>query len=138
MFREICKLIEDRTGFKPPFLQIGHRIQGAPDRCVLIQESSGGETNFYCPDMANLVIQVISRAVPREYFQARDDIHVVYEAFHGTAGWNMPNWTGTGPDYLAMTVEALAVPQYIGTDENGRHEFSLNLIFRCEQGSCGS
>jgi hypothetical protein len=134
MFREICKFIEDRTGFKPPMLQIGHRAQGAPVRCVLVQETGGGETNFYCPDMANVLIQVISRA--KTYFEARDDIYTVYETLHGTSGWNMPNFTGTGPDYLAMTVEALAVPQYLGEGENREHEFSVNFIFRMEQGSC--
>jgi len=135
MFREICKLIEDKTAFAiGSTLQVGHRAQNAPPRHVLIQESAGGEANFYCPDMANIDIQAISRG--KTYFEAREDIYVVYEALHGTAGWNLPNWTGTGPDYLAMTVEALAVPQYLGVDENRLHEFSVNFIFRLEQGSC--
>jgi len=134
MFREICQLIEKLTGFKPPTLQIGHLAQGAPERCQLVQESAGGETNFYCPDMANVLIQVICQA--RSYFEARDDVHVFYEKLHGTSGWNMPSWTGTGPSYLAMTVEALAVPQYLGENDNRLHQFSVNFIFRMEQGSC--
>ncbi len=137
MFKEICNFIEDRTGFvKGSTLQVGHRKQGAPERCVLVAETGGGEANFYNPDMANINIQVVSRG--RTYFDARTDIWDVYEALHGTAGWNLPNASGTGPDYLAMTVEALASPQFIGQDENGRFEFSVNFIFRMEQGSCGS
>jgi hypothetical protein len=51
----------------------------------------------------------------------------------------MPRLDGvSGPDYLAMTVEALNPPQYIGQDKNGLFEFSTNYIFRCEEGSCGA
>jgi hypothetical protein len=35
-----------------------------------------------------------------------------------------------------MTVEALAIPQYLGVDDNRRHLFSTNYIFRMEEGSC--
>lgn len=123
-------MLRDGTGT----LQPGYRHQAAPPRHVLVQESAGGEPNFYCPDMANVQIQVISRA--KTYFEAREDAYTVYTALHGTSGWNMPNWTGTGPDYLAMTVEAVAIPQYLGVDENRLHEFSVNFIFRMEEGSC--
>uniref|UniRef100_A0A6M3M3E4 Tail protein n=1 Tax=viral metagenome TaxID=1070528 RepID=A0A6M3M3E4_9ZZZZ len=134
MFKEICTLIQTLTGLTiGSSLQVGHRAQKAPDRCTLVGEAGGGETNFYCPDMANLNIQIITRA--KTYFQARDDAWLAYFFLHGTSGWNMPN-TGSGPDYLAMTVEAMTTPQYIGQDENGRFEFSTNYIFRCEEGSC--
>ena len=135
MFHEICTLIASKTGFViGSTLQVGHRAQNAPDRYVLVQETAGGETNFYCPDMANIDIQVLSRA--KTYFEARSDIWDVYNALHGTSGWNMPNWTGTGPDYLAMTVEALTTPQYLGVGDNRQHEFSVNFIFRMEEGAC--
>jgi len=135
MFKEICNFIESETSFvKGSTLQVGHRIQTSPDRCILVSESAGGEANPYCPDMANFNIQVVSRA--KTYFRARDDIWEVYKALHGTAGWNMPN-VGSGFDYLAMSISALAVPQYIGQDENRRFEFSVNFIIRCEIGSCG-
>lgn len=134
MFREICTLIAAQAGFAiGSTLQAGHRAQEAPVRHILVQET-GGETNFYCPDMANMMIMVLARAAT--YFEAREDAWAVYEALHGTAGWNLPNWTGTGPAYVAMTVEAVSVPQYIGVDENRRHEFSTNFIFRMEQGQC--
>ena len=135
MFKEICKLIEERTGFHSPTLQVGHRVQGAPQRCVLISESAGGGTNFYCPDMADINIQLVTRA--KRYFDAREDAWIFYQAFHGTAGWNIPRLDGSGEDYLAMTVEAIAVPQYIGQDMNGLFEFSVNFIFRMEEASCG-
>ena len=137
MFKEIGTLIQTLTGLTiGGDLQVGHRAQDAPERCTLIGEAGGGETNFYCPDMANLNIQAVCRA--KTYFQARDDAWAIFNALHGTSGWNMPNVTGSGPDYLAMVVEAITTPQYIGQDENGRFEFSTNFIFRMEEGSCGS
>lgn len=142
MFREICQFIEDRTGFTRASgtLQPGHRTQDAPDQCILVAEPAGGEPNFYCPDMANCNIQVVSRA--KTYFEARDDAWAVYQALtnyggYPSSGWNLPRIDGTGEDYLAMTIEAIAIPAYIGQDEKYRYEFSVNFIFRMEEASCG-
>ena len=133
MFKEICTLISDLTGFAVGAkLQVGHWLQDKPVRCVLVQET-GGDANFYCPDMADMLIQVLCRA--ETYFEAREDAYAVFGAIHGTSGWNLPG-IGGNPDYLAMTVEALAVPQYLGVDDNRRHLFSTNYIFRMEEGSC--
>ena len=133
MFKEICTLISGLTGFALDVkLQVGHLLQSAPERYVLVQET-GGEANFYCPDMVDMLIQVLCHA--ETYFEARDDSYAVFEAIHGTSGWNLPG-IGGNPDYLAMTVEALAVPQYLGVDDNRRHLFSTNYIFRMEEGSC--
>ena len=135
MFQEICNLIATLTGLvKGADLQVGHRVPTAPDRCTLASEAGGGESNFYIPDSMNLNIQLVMRAAT--YMAARDDAWAVFQRLHGTAGWNMPNWTGTGPDYLAEVIEAMAVPQYIGQDGKGRFEFSTNYIFRVREGSC--
>lgn len=137
MFQEICTLIANLTGFViGTTLQAGHRLQTAPDRCVLIAESAGGATVPELPDRADFVIQAMSRG--KTYFDARDDCWTVYNALHGTAGWNMPNISGSGDDYIAWAVDALAIPQYIGQDPNGRFEFSVNFIFRMAQASCGA
>jgi hypothetical protein len=134
MFREICTLIEALTGFAiGAKLQAGHWAQDKPERCVLISET-GGMTNFYCPDMIDVQIQALCRAPT--YYQARDDAYAVFDALHGTNNWNLPRIDGSGPDYLAMTVEAIAAPGYLGEDENRRHLFSTNYIFRMEEGSC--
>ena len=137
MFKEICQFIADQTGFHiGTTLQAGTRRQTAPERCILVAESGGGETNYYLPDQINVMIQVISRA--KTYMAARADSWTVFNALHGEAGWNLPRLEGSGDDYLAMTIEALVSPQYIGQDENGLFEFSTNYIFRMEEASCGS
>lgn len=137
MFQEIVTFIAGRTGFAlGTTLQSGHRLDTAPDRCVLIAESAGGATVPELPDRADFLIQALSRA--EKYLEAREDAWTVYTALHGTAGWNMPTLTGSGSDYIAWTVDALAIPQYIGQDVDGRFEFSVNFIFRMAQASCGA
>jgi len=137
MFQEIVTFIEGKTPFVlGTTLQAGHRLATAPDRCVLVAESGGGATVPELPDRADFLIQALSRA--KTYFDARDDAWTAYTALHGTAGWNMPNISGSGDDYIAWTVEALAIPQYIGQDVDGRFEFSVNFIFRMAQASCGA
>lgn len=137
MFREICRFIEQETGMAlGGRLRYGWRTQDAPDRCVLIAETAGGAVVGELGDRADLQIQALARAP--EYDEARDDIYAVFEALHGRAGHNLPRLDGSGPDYLAMTIDALAAPQYLGVDEKRRHEFSCNFIFRMEEGACGT
>lgn len=85
--------------------------------------------------MRNVNIQVLSRA--KKYEDALEDIEIVYRAIHGTAGWNLPNIDGFWPDYLVMFIEAIQTPYYLGVEENRRHEFSCNFIFRMEEAVCG-
>ena len=137
MFREICTLVEARTSFViGTTLQVGHRLQEAPDRCVTLSESAGGATVPDLPDRADFNVQAISRATT--YFQARADAWEVYTALHGTAGWNMPRLDPLpgDEDYWAIVIDAIAIPQYIGQDEKGRFEFSVNFIFRVQEDSC--
>jgi hypothetical protein len=138
MFREIVTFIDNHTPFNlsDGTLQAGHRLATAPIRCVLIAESGGGATVPELPDRADFLIQVLSRA--KTYFEARDDAWTVYTALHGTAGWNLPNLSGSGSDYLVPTLDAIAIPQYIGQDVDGRYEFSVNFTFRIQTGSCGA
>jgi len=134
MFREICQLIADRTGFVlGDTLQVGHYVQDAPVRCVLLQEADG-VPNFYCPDMVNLHVQCIVRAEASD--EARQDAWTLYHALHGTSGWQLPRLDGSGEDYLAMTVEAIMSPQYLGEDGNRRHIYTITFIFRMEEGTC--
>ena len=136
MFQEIVTFIDGKTPFTlGTTLQAGHRLATAPDRCVLIAESAGGATVPELPDRADFLIQALSRA--KTYFEARDDAWTIYTALQGTAGWNMPNISGSGDDYIAWTVDAIAIPQYIGQDIDGRFEFSVNFIWRIAQASCG-
>ena len=135
MFKEIVTLISGLTGLVVGTkLQAGQWLQDKPVRCVLVQESGGVPYFYPNTDMVDMAIQVLCRAAT--YWEARDDAWTVYDAVHGTSAWNMPRLVGVGDDYLVTTVNALYAPQYLGEDDNRRHLFSTNYIFRVEEGSC--
>ena len=128
MIQEVAKFIDLRTSFKVGVtLMVGRRKQNDPDRCQVVIESGGGVVYHDLPDRIDLLIQVITRAV--DQMDARDDAWEIYRALHGAAGWDLPVIT-SGVTYEAMTIEAVAPPQYIGEDEKRRFEYSTNYIFR--------
>jgi hypothetical protein len=135
MFREICQFIKNQAGLADPYVQEGHRLASAPGRCALISEAAGGETFPDLPDEADVNIMVVTRAAT--YLTARADAWVIYTALHGAAGHELPI-IDSGPSWLAMTIDAITTPQFIGIDEKGRFEFSCNYIFRMEQARCSS
>jgi hypothetical protein len=135
MFVEICTLIQTLTGFPiGSRLQFGHWAQDKPQRAILISETGGSPEFYPNVDVIDVAIQVLCRA--ETYLEARADAYAVFHALHGTNNWNLARLVGSGPDYLAMTVEAVAIPYYLGEDGNRRHIFSTNYIFRMEEGSC--
>lgn len=141
MFREIVTLIEAQTGFARGAngagkLQVGHMSQQAPARAVLVQETGGAPEFTPNEDMVDLTIQILNRAPT--YFEAHEDAWTAYRGLHGLSGMNLPRIDGSGEDYLAMTIEAMAAPQYLGEDEDRRHVFSTNYIFRMEEGGCSA
>ena len=128
MLKSICTFIQTHTSFLiGTTLQAGWRPLTAPDRCNLVAESGGGSTIFDLPDRTDKMIQVLSRA--NTYFDARDDAQEIYDALHGAAGWELPEVV-VGKKYQAMIIEAVSIPQYLGIDEKGRHEFSTNYVWK--------
>lgn len=139
MIKEISKFIADESGFTlGDTLQAAHRTDASPDRCSVVLESGGGAVYYDLPDRVDKMIQVISRATT--YMTARTDARIIYKAL-------FPDLTGDGlplgsmaisaiapatQDYVAMIIEPLADPQYIGQDEKKRFEFSCNYIFRIQ------
>jgi len=123
MLKELAQYIEDHSAFViGTTLQVGHREQTAPDRCVVIQETAGGDTNFWQKDMEWLQVQVVARG--KTYFNARDDARAIHALLHGAAGLTI----GLAPatEYIVGAITAVAAPQYIGQDEERRYEFSTN------------
>jgi len=123
--KTLAEFIESKTSFViGKNLYVGHRLPTSKLRCQVILESGGGKPYFDLPDRNDKAIQIISRA--ETYFNARDDAWEIFDALHGTAGWQLAG------NKEIMTIEALADPQYIGQDEEGRFEFSTNYIFKWE------
>ena len=135
MIKEIAHFIAARAGAGfavGTTIQVGHRTDASPDQCSVVLESAGGALHFDLPDRNDKMVQVISRATT--YMTARADAWTIFNALHGQAGWKT-DLTAIAPatqNYEAMTIEALADPQYIGQDDKDRYEFSTNYIFRIQ------
>lgn len=128
MLKEIASFIETQSGFTlGTTLWFGHRPLTAADRCILIAFNAGGPAYFEVPSRRDVAVQILTRAA--SYVQAYTDAMTVYDALHGQSGWTLSGIT-SGVSYEAQAIEAQALPQYIGPDEKGRHEFSTNYIFR--------
>ena len=140
MLKGISEFIEDKTSFTiGSTIQVGHRTQDAPDRCICVLETAGGSVVPELPDREDPLIQVIARGLT--YFNARDDAYEVYDGIYrnfktyAAAGFPIPAAGGGTGTHTAMTITPLAPPQYIGFDEKGRYEFAVNFIFRIKQTS---
>ncbi len=139
MIKEISKFIADESGLiLGDTLQVAHRTPNSPDRCSVVLESVGGSVYYDLPDRVDKMIQVISRAY--KYMDARADAWTIYKAlFPDLNASELP--LGSMPiaaiapatqNYIAMTIEPVAAPAYIGQDEKKRYEFSCNYIFRMQ------
>lgn len=129
MIKAIVQFIENKTSFvKGATLQVGWRPDSAPDRCIVVIESGGGEPIPLLPDREDKMVQIISRGLT--YFNARDDAYEVYNAIRG-AGWQLPEVVA-GEKYEAMSITAVSIPQYIGPDKEGRREWSTNYMMKIE------
>jgi hypothetical protein len=133
MITEIWSFIATRTGLvKGTELLVGHRTQDAPDECSVVMESGGGGIVPDLVDRVDKMIQILTRA--KTYFTAHDNAWVIYNALYrdheyGSAGWSIPAVAPAVQDYVAMIIEPVSDPAYIGQDEKGRFEFSTNYQF---------
>lgn len=141
MLKEFAEFIEDRTSFVVgTTLQVGFQPQDAPNRCNAILESVGGESFFDLPGRADVVFQILSRSTRGKLaniFDARDDAWEIYNALVGntagiikSAGWTFPV---VDKAYVADVIEAVAIPAYIGQDEQGRFEYSTNYLVKLRE-----
>jgi hypothetical protein len=128
MIKEIFRAIAARTGFVPgTTLHLGRRPQDAADRCVLVAFNAGGGVVFDLPDRMDVMVQILARA--KDYNDAYADSMTAFNALHGVAAIALPVLV-SGQAWVAMTIEAVNAPQFIGMDEKGRCEFSTNYIWR--------
>lgn len=130
MLNEIAQHIEDNTALElGSTLQVGFRPATAPDRCVVLLERTPGKADFYLADRIDYHLQVIARSPDLQ--EARSDAWAVHALLHGKAGIDLPQ-VNSGPRYHASTIEANQAPGWIGQDERGRHEYSVNFTFKIQ------
>lgn len=128
MIKEFSTWLATGTGLvKGDTLQVGFFSQNAPTKCSAIIESGGGEVNGNIPDAMRPVIQIISRA--ENSIEARTEAWNIYSWLHGKCRHDLPV-VESGVEYFLQTADAIAIPQYIGQDEKGLHQFSTNYILK--------
>ena len=89
------------------------------------------------PKYIEKAVQLLNRA--EDYFTAHDDAEELYEAFHETAGWNLPLVAPVNRQYLACVIDAYGPPAPVGNpDEKGLFQFSTNYVWKIEEASCGA
>ena len=131
MIKEVAIFIAGKAGLTiGTDLFEGHRPQGTIDACDVIIESAGGSVFPELPERADVVFQILSRA--NTYFTARARAWAIYDAIYrdwtyGSAGWAL------GITHEIMVLEPLATPQYIGTDEKSRYEYSTNYLMKIKK-----
>ena len=105
-----------------------------------IPPSDPADPNYGCayfPKYVEKAVQLLNRA--EDYFTAHDDAEELYEAFHQTAGWELPLVPPANRQYLACVVDAYGPPAPVGNpDEKGLYQFSTNYIWKIEEASCGA
>lgn len=90
----------------------------------------------YWPKYIEKAVQLLNRA--KSYFVAHRDAEQLYEAFHNTGGWKLPQVPpAAGRKYTAIVIDAYGPPVPIGNpDEKGLFQFSTNYIWKIEEGWC--
>jgi hypothetical protein len=91
-----------------------------PDACFAVYDTEGTEPDSYLP-VRNPTFQILVRNT--SYALGKAKIDAIREALHKLA-----NFTSDSVYFYAVL--ATSDGGYIGKDENGRHEFSIN--FRCK------
>lgn len=96
-----------------------------PDRIIIIMETGGEKTNWF--GWRIQTVQIITRDIdtPKAKKLAED----IYNEIHDRYGLVLPDETVDGDLYQgfqANQITAIALPQSLGFDENGRAEFTTN------------
>lgn len=95
-------------------------LPAAPDVAIALARYPGGESDSRLPyDEVNLQIRCRGDGDPRT---AEGAAQAVYDELHGLGMITLPGGT-----WLQLAVGVQGGPIYIGRDQNGRHEFTVNL-----------
>ena len=124
MIKEIAKLLENNLSLTiGTDLIEGHRRSDTADDSDLLLERTQGVTVPELPDLSDYPFQVLSRGTT--YFTARARAYYIHGFLHTQINVDLPEVV-SGDKFIAEVIKALADPQYVGKDPEGRFEFSTN------------
>lgn len=120
---------------KTAFPSIGFEVNGyrasAPNDCVKI-DATGGIPNHYF-DRQDYTVQITSRAEDKTI--AKKNIYLIYNAINDKFGLTLPEETVGGENFPVIKtwrIIGVNTPSSVGSDENGKHLFSVNFIITTE------
>ena len=87
------------------------------------------------PKYIEKAVQLLNRA--KSYFVAHQDAEKLYEAFHNTAGWNLPLVAPANRQYLVYVIDAYGPPVPVeNPGASGYFTFSTNYTWKIEEAEC--
>jgi len=130
MLKALAQYIENNTTLViGDDLFPGYRPSNAPVECVALYERSGENRSFTLRDKRDVPVQFVSRS--DDYYVARDWLAALITLLHGQCAYDLPVVVSGEALHIAAS-EILSGPVYMGQDEKGNHEFSLNVLFRVQ------
>jgi len=137
-------------------VKVGSPAVAIPVRYLAVLENAGGavlsnvggvvatippsdplDPDYGCaswPKYIEKAVQLLNRA--KSYFVAHQDAEELYEAFHNTGGWKLPQVAG-GPKYTAIVIDAYGPPAPVeNPGASGLFIFSTNYKWAIEEGWC--
>lgn len=132
MLRELAEYIASET---PLVISVdlfaGHRPVGAIDRCVTLLERTPAVQSFAVSHIRTHFVQVLTRAT--SYFSGETLALSVHDEVFGklNAGITLPAIASGSDEFLVNSCSGDR-PAWLGEDEEHRHEFSANYVFRLE------
>lgn len=135
MIREMAEYIEDRSiGLLVGItLHAGFRPETAADTCVALLERTGERQDYNVDGKFDKPVQILSRST--SYQTAKDNAEAVVDLFVGwqKAGLSLPILVSGGDSFTINTAELISGPAWLGQDQNGRHEFTANILLHMQQ-----
>lgn len=96
-------------------------LPSSPDRAMAVARYGGAESDSLNP-WDEVSVQVRVRGPAADARIAEQDAQAVYDALHG-----LGMRTLAGGTWLQLAVCQNGGPVYIGRDQNGRHEWTVNV-----------
>ncbi|MGH3323261.1 MAG: minor capsid protein [Streptomyces sp.] len=92
-----------------------------PDDAIAVARYGGPESDSRLP-YDELALQIRVRGKANDARTAETKAQAVYDGLHGLGMLTLPGGT-----WLQLAIAAQGGPIYIGRDDNGRHEYTVNV-----------
>lgn len=122
MIENLATYLEDQgIGTKASDIFIGRMPE--VDNCIMIDQTGGVEPDRYIP-IKKPTVQIMVRNT--DYTNGLDKIKEIYDLLHQKRDDLVLESGGVD----VMLVDAMQEPTHIGEDDNERHIFTCNFVFR--------